>query len=80
MKDYRRVDIPEKERPLRSDVNLLGTLLGDLLAEQHGHDVLERVETIRRAAIRERQLARALEAREAELSRELAERVARLIG
>ena len=27
MKDYRRVDIPEKERPLRSDVNLLGTLL-----------------------------------------------------
>jgi phosphoenolpyruvate carboxylase len=55
MKDYRRVDIPEKERPLRADVNLLGTLLGDLLAEQHGHDVLERVETIRRAAIRERE-------------------------
>ena len=54
MKDYRRVDIPEKERPLRADVNLLGALLGDLLAEQHGPEVLERVETIRRAAIRER--------------------------
>ena len=54
MKDYRRINIPEKERPLRADVNLLGTLLGDLLAEQHGPDVLERVETIRRAAIRER--------------------------
>ena len=33
------------------ETNLLGTLLGDLLAEQHGPEVRERVETIRRAAI-----------------------------
>ena len=38
MPDFRRIDIPEKDRPLRADVSLLGTLLGDVLAEQHGVD------------------------------------------
>jgi phosphoenolpyruvate carboxylase len=34
--------------PLRSDVRLLGTILGDVLVEQEGRDLLELVERIRR--------------------------------
>ena len=55
MPDIRRIDIPPKDRPLRADVSLLGSLLGDVLAEQHGKDVLLCVETVRKAAIRRRE-------------------------
>ena len=34
MPDFRRIDIPEKERPLRADVALLDNMLGDRL--RHG--------------------------------------------
>jgi phosphoenolpyruvate carboxylase len=36
--------------PLRRDVRLLGTILGNVLVEQEGHWLLELVETIRRTA------------------------------
>ncbi|MEE4218834.1 MAG: phosphoenolpyruvate carboxylase [Xanthomonadales bacterium] len=55
MPDFRRIDIPEKDRALRADVSLLGTLLGDVLSEQHGPELLEKVEAVRRAAILQRQ-------------------------
>jgi phosphoenolpyruvate carboxylase len=55
MRDFRRIEIPEKERPLRADVSLLGSLLGDVLAEQHGPELLEQVEAVRKAAIQQRE-------------------------
>ena len=55
MPDFRRIDIPEKERPLRADVALLDNLLGDVLAEQHGPEFLEQVEAVREAAILQRE-------------------------
>ncbi len=44
------VDFPEKDRPLRADVNVLGELLGDVLKEQGGAELFERVERARRLA------------------------------
>ncbi len=55
MPDFRRIDIPEKDRALRADVSLLGTLLGDVLCEQHGPELLDKVEAVRKAAILQRQ-------------------------
>ena len=55
MPDFRRIDIPEKDRALRADVSLLGTLLGDVLCEQHGPELLQKVEAVRKAAILQRQ-------------------------
>ena len=55
MPDFRRIEIPEKDRPLRADVSLLATLLGDVLAEQHGPELLQKVEVVRKAAIRQRE-------------------------
>lgn len=70
MNEIRSVDLPEKDLPLRADVSLVGSLVGEMLAEQHGEALLERVERIRKAAIRQRErpgtadgeLERALEA------------------
>ncbi|MBT8056293.1 MAG: phosphoenolpyruvate carboxylase [Gammaproteobacteria bacterium] len=59
MPDIRRVAIPPKDRPLRADVSLLGSLLGEVLAEQHGEDVLQCVEAVRKAAIRRREAGQA---------------------
>ena len=67
MPEIRRIELPEKDRPLRADVSLLGSLVGDMLAEQHGPALLETVEAVRKAAIRRREgdtgggLARVLE-------------------
>jgi len=67
MPEIRRVELPEKDRPLRADVSLLGTLVGEMLAEQHGQELLDTVEAVRQAAIRRREgdsgdgLERALE-------------------
>ncbi len=44
-----------KEAPLRRDVRSLGTLLGDVLREQAGGDLFEKVEELRQAAIRRRE-------------------------
>jgi len=47
-------DLPpgEKEHPLREDRRLLGRLLGEVIREQAGTEVLERVERIRQTAVR----------------------------
>ena len=42
----------DKDQPLREDIRLLGRLLGDTLREQEGAALFERVESIRRSALR----------------------------
>ena len=42
----------DKDLPLRDDIRLLGRLLGDTLREQEGTALYERVESIRRSALR----------------------------
>ncbi|MEO0812861.1 MAG: phosphoenolpyruvate carboxylase, partial [Myxococcota bacterium] len=50
----RAVDVtfPAKDVPLRRDVNLLGTMLGEVLLEHGGRPLFERVEEARAAARR----------------------------
>lgn len=48
------LDFPEKDAGLRADIRVLGDLLGDLLAEQGGGELLDRVEAARRLAIERR--------------------------
>ena len=55
MSDVRQIDLPEKDRPLRADVSLLGSLVGEMLVDQHGPELLERVERVRRTAIVQRE-------------------------
>ncbi len=55
MTEIRLVDLPEKDWPLRADVSLLGSLVGQMLVEQHGPRLLQLVETIRKAAILRRE-------------------------
>ncbi|MDH3923723.1 MAG: phosphoenolpyruvate carboxylase, partial [Xanthomonadales bacterium] len=54
MSDIRTVEIPAKDLPLRADVSLLGSLVGEVLVDQHGPDLLERVEAVRKASISRR--------------------------
>jgi phosphoenolpyruvate carboxylase len=51
----REVELPAADRPLRADVNRLGALVGEILAEQRGPDFLAAVERVRIAAIRRRE-------------------------
>src|ERR1700761_9368892 len=44
-----------KEAPLRRDVRSLGMLLGEVLREQAGDALFEKVEELRQAAIRRRE-------------------------
>ncbi|MDP2811114.1 MAG: phosphoenolpyruvate carboxylase [Rhodocyclaceae bacterium] len=44
--------VADKDQPLRDDIRLLGRLLGDTVREQEGIAVFERVEEIRRLALR----------------------------
>jgi phosphoenolpyruvate carboxylase len=42
----------DKDRPLRSDIRLLGRILGDTVREQEGEEVFALVEQIRKASVR----------------------------
>jgi phosphoenolpyruvate carboxylase len=53
--DLRRVTLPDSDQPLREDVNRLGVLVGEILADQLGRAFLTEVETLRTAAIRRRE-------------------------
>lgn len=48
------IEFSEKDQPLRSDVRALGALVGDVIREQGGDALFERVESIRLAARRRR--------------------------
>ncbi|MDX1442161.1 MAG: phosphoenolpyruvate carboxylase [Gammaproteobacteria bacterium] len=48
------IEFREKDQPLRDDVGLLGSLVGDVLREQGGDEFFEQVERARQAAIRRR--------------------------
>jgi phosphoenolpyruvate carboxylase len=62
-------DFDSKQAPLRRDIRSLGALLGQVLREQAGDELYEKVETLRRASIarREAELAGDLEAARARL-------------
>jgi phosphoenolpyruvate carboxylase len=51
----REVELPAADRALRADVNRLGALVGEILAEQRGAGFLAAVERVRIAAIRRRE-------------------------
>jgi phosphoenolpyruvate carboxylase len=53
--DLRNIDFPVADQPLREDVNRLGALVGDILADQLGAPFLADVEALRAAAIRRRE-------------------------
>jgi phosphoenolpyruvate carboxylase len=48
-------DFDAKQAPLRRDIRSLGALLGQVLREQAGDELFERVETLRRASIARRE-------------------------
>jgi phosphoenolpyruvate carboxylase len=56
-KELRRQDITfeTKDQPLRDDVRILGTLVGDLLKDQGGDELFELVENARLRSIRRRE-------------------------
>ena len=51
----REIQFPEKDKALRDDVRALGTLVGEMLAEQQGPEFLQLVEIVRQAAIQRRE-------------------------
>jgi len=55
VKEIRPVELPEKDLPLRADVSFLGSLVGEMLVEQHGAGLLQRVESVRKASILRRE-------------------------
>ncbi len=52
----RSIDLPEIDKALRDDVNRVGSLVGEILAEQEGQAFLDEVERVRVAAIRRREV------------------------
>ncbi|MCC7248960.1 MAG: hypothetical protein IT473_10090, partial [Lysobacter sp.] len=48
------LDFAERDALLRDDVRRLGRMVGDMLAEQVSAELLEQVESVRRAAIERR--------------------------
>jgi phosphoenolpyruvate carboxylase len=66
----REIELPPADQPLREDVNRLGGLVGEVIAEQQGTEFFDEVERLRRAAI----LRREAEAPADALARELAGR------
>jgi phosphoenolpyruvate carboxylase len=55
MTEIRPIELPEKDLPLRADVSLLGSLVGQVLVDQHGQELLDQVEAVRKASIRQRE-------------------------
>ncbi len=55
MTEIRKIKLPEKDLPLRADVSLLGSLVGKMLVDQHGPQLLQQVEAIRKVAIQQRE-------------------------
>src|SRR5690349_19058834 len=53
--DLRNIAFPATDEPLREDVNRLGALVGEVLADQLGAAFLADVEAVRTAAIRRRE-------------------------
>jgi len=60
--------VEEKEHLLREDRRLLGRLLGEVIRDQAGPEMLERIETIRQTAVRFRREAEGRAALEAQLN------------
>lgn len=58
----REVEFPEVDQDLKDDVRRLGTLVGDMLAEQHGAEFLAEIERLRIGAIRRRENAEPIDA------------------
>ena len=67
--EFEARDFDSKQAPLRRDIRSLGALLGQVLREQAGDELFEKVETLRRASIarREAELAGDLQATAARL-------------
>ncbi|MEO8011742.1 MAG: phosphoenolpyruvate carboxylase, partial [Dokdonella sp.] len=51
----RSIDLPEIDKGLRDDVNRVGSLVGEILAEQEGQAFFDEVERVRVTAIRRRE-------------------------
>ncbi|MGV6852745.1 MAG: phosphoenolpyruvate carboxylase [bacterium] len=51
----REISFSEKDLPLREDVSYLGHMIGEVIVDQQGKQMLELVEKVREAAIRRRQ-------------------------
>src|SRR5919109_1029145 len=68
--DWRRLPSAEADAALRRDVRLLGDLLGQVMVEQEGEELLEQEEEIRQLSRRARE----------EGSAELREELARIVG
>ncbi|GIX34312.1 MAG: phosphoenolpyruvate carboxylase [Lysobacteraceae bacterium] len=66
----RDVDLPPTDQPLREDVNRLGALVGELIADQEGEAFFEEVERLRRRSILRRESGGAAD----ELAASLADR------
>ncbi len=64
----RSIDLPATDRCLRDDVDRVGTLVGEILAEQEGAPFLDEVERIRVAAITRREAGQDTAALERELA------------
>ncbi|MEO7916845.1 MAG: phosphoenolpyruvate carboxylase [Dokdonella sp.] len=63
----RSTNLPDTDQPLRDDVNRVGALVGEIIAEQEGDAFLDEVERIRRSAIQHRENGADIEALEREL-------------
>ncbi|MEO6076542.1 MAG: phosphoenolpyruvate carboxylase, partial [Dokdonella sp.] len=61
-------DLPDTDRPLRDDVNRVGALVGEIIADQEGEAFFDEVERIRRSAIIHRETGADLEPLERELA------------
>jgi phosphoenolpyruvate carboxylase len=55
MTQHRQIDFPPVDQPLREDVSRLGTLIGAMLVDQVGPELLTRVEAVRALSIRRRE-------------------------
>jgi phosphoenolpyruvate carboxylase len=57
----REVDLPQSDQALREDVKRLGSLVGEVIADQEGEAFFERVEALRRLAILRREQGESLQ-------------------